>query len=100
KLLKASKKDGHVFGEYEITVELPVRQFADLEGAQVKALDGSGSKMTYSYAGCIDGSLADGVMTITSDETIKHNLPKMPGSTFQTVSKVKSVLESKELAGK
>ncbi len=100
KLVKVSKKDGHTFGELEITVDLPVRQFADLDGDEVKPHEGSKSKMLYSYAGCIDGSVDEGVMTITAEETIKYDMQKMKGTTFQLSNKGKSVTERKELANK
>jgi hypothetical protein len=100
KLLKAYKKDGHTFGEYEIAVELPVLRLADEDGVEVKAHDGSRSKMTYSFTGCIDGSLNEGVMTVTVDETVTHTQSKMKGSTIQTTSKSRTVVESKELTGK
>ncbi len=100
KLVKVSKKDGHTFGEFEIIVDLPVRQFTDLDGAEVKVHEGSKSKMLYSYVGCIDGSVDEGVMTISAEEMIKYDTQKMKGTTFQMSNKSKSVTERKELASK
>src|SRR5262249_43337878 len=100
KLLKASRKDGHTFGEFELTIDLPLRQFTDLDGGEVKVHEGSKSKMRYSYVGCIDGNVDEGVMTVTMEELVKHDSPKVKGATFQLSHKTKSVTERKEVASK
>jgi hypothetical protein len=100
KLLKASRKDGHTFGAFEITIDLPLRQFTDLDGGKVRVHEGSKSKMQYSYVGCIDGSVNEGVMTVTMEELVKHESPKVKGATVQFSHKTKCVTESKEVASK
>jgi hypothetical protein len=100
KLVKVSKKAGHTFGEFEMTIDLPVRQFQDLDGVDVKLHEDSKCKMLFSYVGCIDGSLHEGVLTSTLDEVIKYDSPKMKGATHQISNKGKSVVERRESASK
>jgi hypothetical protein len=100
KLLKASQKNGRTFGEFEIALDLPVREFTDFDGVQVKVQAGSKHKMTYSYAGCIDGSLDEGVETITMEMILKYSPPEMKGATSQWSHTSKSVTERKEVRSK
>jgi hypothetical protein len=100
KLLKASKKDGRTFGEFEIALDLPVREFTDFDGVQVKVQEGSKCKMTYSYVGCIDGSLDEGVETSTTEVILKYSPPNMKGATSQFSHNTKTVTERKEVASK
>jgi hypothetical protein len=63
KLLKAYKKDGLQYGEFEIKSELSVTEI-DLNGQAAKVEPGGTVKFTIHFDGCIDGSQTVGTAKI------------------------------------
>jgi hypothetical protein len=75
KLLKVSKTpDGHTYGNFELTLDLPFAKAAQAGGADLKLEDGSKIKFVFNFDGCIDGSRQEGTMNGTVETKITGEL--------------------------
>jgi hypothetical protein len=62
-LLKVTKVNGCLFGEFQVTMVFPLAKDGKFDDADLKFQDGSQITMNYTYAGCLDGSKTESRMT-------------------------------------
>ncbi|HLW68322.1 MAG TPA: hypothetical protein VKS79_23600 [Gemmataceae bacterium] len=74
KLTKVYKKDGRTFGQFEITIEMPLAKSATVNGVDFNFKEGSKFKVALNFDGCIDGSAQEGTMAAKMDFTMKGNI--------------------------
>jgi hypothetical protein len=71
KLTKVYKKDGRTFGQFEVSLEMPLAKKATVNGVDFSFKEGSRFKLVMNFDGCIDGSIQEGTMAGNIDFTMK-----------------------------
>jgi hypothetical protein len=74
KLNKVYKKDGRTFGQFEVTLEMPLAKSAKVNGLDFTFKEGSKFKFVLNFDGCIDGSIQQGTMDGKLDFTVKGTI--------------------------